>query len=70
MTQQQVEMRKKELEQSLDQFLNPLKNRMEEMESDLELNQNFFLCDNVVHKQKEIPEKTVKNDIVRRIECR
>ena len=40
------------------------------MESDLELNQNFFLCDNVVHKQKEIPEKTVKNDIVRRIECR
>ena len=42
MTQQQVEMRKKELEQSLDQILNPLKNIMDKMESDLELKQNFF----------------------------
>ena len=42
MTQQQVEMRKKELEQSLDQILNLLKNIMDKMESDLELKQNFF----------------------------
>ena len=27
---------------------------------DLELNQNFFLRDKVVHEQKKIPEKKVK----------
>ena len=59
MTQQQVEMRKKELEQSLDQFLNPLKNIIEEMERDLRLKQNFFTKMSFTNKQK-IPEKTVK----------
>ena len=53
-------MRKKELEQSLNQVQNPLKNIMQEIARDLALNQNFFLCDNVVHKPKKIPEKTVK----------
>ena len=33
---------------------------MQEMERDLELNQHFFLCDNVVQEQKNILEKTVK----------
>ena len=53
-------MRKKELEQSLNQVQNPLKNIMQEIARDLALNQNFFLCDNVVHKPKQIPEKAVK----------
>ena len=67
MTQQQVEMRKKELEQSLDQVQNPLKNIMQEIKRDLELNQNFFLCNNVVLKQKKFLKKQLKNHIVRRI---
>ena len=33
---------------------------MQEIARDLGLNQNFFLCDNVVHKPKKNPEKTVK----------
>ena len=56
MTQQQVELRKKELEHSLVQDLNPLKNVLESMERDLELNQDFFLGDNVNH-ERIIPKK-------------
>ena len=67
MTQQQVEMRKKELEQSLDQVQNPLKNIMQEIKRDVELNQNFFLCNNVVLKQKKFLKKQLKNHIVIRI---
>ena len=61
MTQQQVEMKKKkELEQSLVQIQNPLKS-IKEMERDLELNQNFFLDNNVDHEQNIIPKKkTIK----------
>lgn len=33
---------------------------MQDMERDLELKQNFFLVDNVDHKQKVIPKKTIK----------
>ena len=33
---------------------------MQDMERDLELKQNFFLGDNVDHKQKIIPKKTFK----------
>ena len=60
-------MRKKKLEKSLDQVQNPLMNIMQEMERDLEVNQNFFLSNNFVHEQKKIPEKTVKNHMIRRI---
>ena len=60
MSQQQTEMTKKELEQSLEQVQDPLKNIMQEMKRYLELNQNFFLCDNVIYEQKEIPEKKIK----------
>ena len=67
MTQQQVEMRKKELEQSLDQVQNPLKNIMQEIKRDLELNQKFFLCNNVVLKQKKFLKKQLKNHIAIRI---
>lgn len=56
MTQQQVELRKKQLEQSLVQDQNPLKNVLESMERDRELNQDFFLGDNVNH-EKIIPQK-------------
>ena len=66
MTQQQVEMRKKELEQSLDQFLNPLKNIIEEMERDLRLKQNFFTKMSFTNKKKFL-KRQLKNDIVRRI---
>ena len=65
MAQQQVEARKKELEQSLAQVQSPLKSIIEDMERDLKLNQNFFLCDNVDHEvnviynQKIIPKKTI-----------
>ena len=66
MTQQQVKMRKKELEQSLDQFLNPLKNIIEKMERDLGLNQNFFTKMSFTNKKKFL-KRQLKNDIVRRI---
>ena len=56
MTQQQVELRKKELEHSLVQDQSPLKNVLESMERDLELNQDFFFGDNVDH-EKIIPQK-------------
>ena len=59
MTQQQVELRKKQLEQSLVQDQNPLKNVLESMERDRELNQDFFLGDNVNH-EKIIPQKKMK----------
>ena len=65
MAQQQVEARKKEVEQSLAQVQSPLKSIIEDMERDLKLNQNFFLCDNVDHEenviynQKIIPKKTI-----------
>ena len=66
MAQQQVEARKKWLEQSLAQTQNSLKSLMQDMERDLELNQNFFLGNNVDHKQnvicnkKIIPKKMIK----------
>ena len=65
MTQQQVELRKKELEHSLVQDLNPLKNVLESMERDLELNQDFFFGNNVDH-EKIIPQKRRKNTVVTR----
>ena len=61
-----MEARKKELEESLAQVQNPLKSIMQDMERDLELNQNFFLGDNINHKenvisnQKIISKKTIK----------
>ena len=66
MAQQQVETRKKELEQSLAQAQNPMKSIMQDMARDLKLNQNLFLGDNVDHKQKGIcnqkiiSKKTIK----------
>ena len=65
MTQQQVELRKKELEHSLVQDLNPLKNVLESMERDLELNQDFFFGNNVDH-EKIIPQKRRKTTVVTR----
>ena len=56
MTQQQVELRKKELEQSSVQDQNPLKNVLESMKRHLELNQDLFLGNNVDH-EKIIPSK-------------
>ena len=50
---------KRELEQSLMQEQNPLKNVLTDMKKDLELNQIFFLDDNVDHK-KIIPRKEMK----------
>lgn len=44
MAQEQIEVRKKELDQSSAQSL------VKELEKDLELNQNFLLGDNVDHK--------------------
>ena len=49
---------KRELEQSLMQEQNPLKNVLTDMKKDLELNQIFFL-DDVDHK-KIIPRKEMK----------
>ena len=40
---------------------------MQEMERDLKLNQNFFWCDNVVHEQKKILKRQLKNHIIRGI---
>ena len=59
MTQQQVELKKGELEQSLMQEQNPLKNVLLNIEKDLELTQNFFLDDNANYK-KIIPRKEMK----------
>ena len=60
MTQQQVEMKIKELEQSLELAQNLLKSVIQNKERDLELNQNFFLGNNIYHKQKFILRKTIK----------
>ena len=59
MAHQQVEPRKRELEQSLVQDQNPLKNLLESMERDLELKQGFFLGNNVNH-EKIIPQMKMK----------
>ena len=59
MAQQQIEARKKELEQCLVE--NPLNSLIQQL--DLELKQNFFLGDNVDHEQKDpkiILKKTIK----------
>ena len=56
MMQQQVKVRKKELEQSLAQDQILLKNVLEDMEKDLELKQDSFLSANVDH-EKFIPKK-------------
>ena len=50
---------KRELEQSLMQEQNPLKNVLTDMKKDLELNQIFFLDNNVDH-EKIIPRKEMK----------
>ena len=63
MTQQQVELRKKELEQSSVQDQNPLKNVLESMKRHLELNQDLFLGNNVDH-EKIVPSKRWKNTAV------
>ena len=39
---------------------------MQDMERDLELNQNFFLDNNVDHKQKVIPKKRRLKRVVTR----
>ena len=49
----------RELEQSLMQEQNPLKNVLTDMKKDLELNQIFFLDNNVDH-EKIIPRKEMK----------
>ena len=59
MAQQQVEVKNKELEQSLAEVQNPLKSIMQDMERDLELNQNFFLGDNVGHEENVISNKNL-----------
>ena len=38
----------------------PVKSIMQDMKKNLELNQNFFLSENVDHKQKIIPKKAIK----------
>ena len=58
MTQRQLEV-KKEQGHSLEQVQNPLKNLMQDMERDLELNQNFFLCDKV-NREKIFLKKKMK----------
>ena len=60
MTQQQVEMKKKELEQFSVQAQNPLKSIMQNTEKKSWANQDFFLSENVDPKQKIIPKKTIK----------
>ena len=59
MTQQQVELRKKELEKSMVEDQNSLKNLLESMKRDLGLNQDFLLGNNVNH-EKTIPQKKMK----------
>ena len=59
MTQQKVELRKRELEQSLMQEQNPSKKVVLDMDKILELNQNFF-WDNNVNSQKIIPKKEMR----------
>ena len=59
--QQQIEVRKKELKQSSVQNL--LNSLVQDPGKDLELNQNFFLGNNVDHEEnnpKIIPKKTIK----------
>ena len=60
LTQQQIKKKKKEREQSSANAQNPLKIVMQDMEKNLELNQNFFLDNNVDHKQNIILKKTIK----------
>ena len=61
MTQKQVELRKREPEQSLIQEQNSLKNVLVDVEKDLELNQNFFLGDNV-DRGKIIPKREMRKN--------
>ena len=61
MTQKQVELRKREPEQSLIQEQNSLKKVMVDVEKDLELNQNFFLGDNV-DRGKIIPKREMRKN--------
>ena len=61
MTQKQVELRKREPEQSLIQEQNSLKNVLVDVERDLELNQNFFLGDNV-DRGKIIPKREMRKN--------
>ena len=61
MTQKQVELRKREPEQSLIQEQNSLKNVLVDVERDLELNQNFFLGNNV-DRGKIIPKREMRKN--------
>ena len=61
MTQKQVELRKREPEQSLIQEQNSLKNVLVDVERDLELNQNSFLGDNV-DRGKIIPKREMRKN--------
>ena len=58
-------MRKRELQQSLMQEQNQLK-KVVDMEKDLELNQNFFLGNNV-DREKIIPKKEIRKSCNTRI---
>ena len=59
MTQQQEVLKKGELEQSLMQEQNPLKNVLMNMEKDLGLTQNFLMDDNANY-EKIVPRKGMK----------
>ena len=56
-----MELRKRESEQSLIQEQNSLKNVLVDVERDLELNQNFFLGDNV-DRGKIIPKREMRKN--------
>ena len=58
-------MRKRELQQSLMQEQNQLK-KVVDIEKDLELNQNFFLGNNV-DREKIIPKKEIRKSCNARI---
>ena len=67
MMQEQVEIIKRELEQSLEratEVQKPLNNLVQELDQELELSQNFFLNNNVDYGQQQqqhfIPKKTIR----------
>ena len=68
MAQEQVEIIKRELEQSLERATEaqkPLNNLVQGLDQELELSQNFFLDNNVDYGQQQqqqhfIPKKTIR----------
>ena len=67
MAQEQVEIIKRELEQSLEratEVQKPLNNLVQGLDQELELSQNFFLDNNVDYGQQQqqhfIPKKTIR----------